>query len=710
VAAYRHSASAVQRAKKRSATGAAAYRTGTRLVDVRTGVEYDYTRRRGVAAAYLIVPGASRIDAVDRQSLWAAVELKHTRGDAVPAREFVTALPFELDPVDRLALALRYGRHVSDTYGVAVDVAVHLPSVKPGHDQRNHHVHFLMTACSVRASADGLLICGKKVEALDPIASRRRGGVPVEEAERATWAAMCNAALAAAGRADVVVDHRSYERQGVDQIPQVHLGPAAHDQLLRLQAGAENVVLLDRTRRYFEIETVREHVRAAKHWEAEVMRLEADVIEMPPTTTRPDEPVQGPSAVIVAIRPAAAEPPPAPTTAAVLAQVARLWTSLDRPQGLHDERRDSWRILRAMDRNNWQPDTPALRALLDAHPALRRQWADEITEREPEIAVAERERQRSIKREAARAFMAPVPSPRPQSRAAPAPEPLHTPPSLPVPVKPAVRVSDLDAAIADAEARLAEIEERERACGQAAEAYRRAQAALQAAQAGLWARIRTWVGAGAGAAEIEALAALKKAEQSAKSAGVGIVFGKAVVPATAGERIELKKQLVALHDERGGLIAADAATARRASAAVDQVVDLVNRAYKIVPVSQRSGWPALRGLDAAGGTEQLRERLVGDPGLAIALAHDLGQRLTEIELLESVAHGPSQGLIAVIATGPVQAWPEHWTAYFSGCEHRGQITPEELERAAEALELMPAGHIERDELLRMLAHDPAPGM
>ena len=95
--------SAVQRAKKRSATGAAAYRTGTKLVDVRTGAEYDYSRRRGVAAAHLIVPGAPHIDAVDRQALWAAVEQKHTRGDAVPAREVVGNIPCELDQIDGLA-------------------------------------------------------------------------------------------------------------------------------------------------------------------------------------------------------------------------------------------------------------------------------------------------------------------------------------------------------------------------------------------------------------------------------------------------------------------------------------------------------------------------------------------------------------------------------------------------------------------------------
>jgi hypothetical protein len=685
--------SAVQRSKQRSATGAAAYRSGTRLVDVRTGAEYDYTRRRGVAAAHLIVPGAG-IDAVDRQALWSAVEKKHTRGDAVPAREIVVALPCQLDPIDRTALALQYARELADRYGVAVDVAVHLPSIKPGHDQRNDHAHLLMSACSVQADATGIVVtCGKKVEALDPIAGRRRGGEPIAEVERARWAAMCNAALEAAGRSDVTYDHRSYERQGVDQIPQIHLGPDAHDNLLRHQNDPGNVVLLDRTREWLEIEKSNSYLREAQRFDAEVARLEAEIIEMPPPLPRPDKPVEGPSAVVVHLRTPAPEPPPAPDTAAVLAAVARLW--------------------HAHDRNNWQPDTTALRALLEAHPALRREWAAELTEREPEIAVAERERQRAIRREAARAVMSPVPS---SPRPAPAvPTPASLPVPVPVPVRPAVRASDLDAAIADAEARLAALEERERVRAAAAEAYRRAQSALQAAQAGLWARLRTWVGAGAGAAEIAAREALKAAEQGAKSAGVGIVFGKAVVPVDA-ERIELQKQLVALRDERGGLVVADA--------------------------EQRAEWPALRALDAAGSVQQLRDRLAVDPGLAIALAHDLGQRLPDIEALEglsrtdsglpgrpefvrvsraeSVVDGP-RGLLAVIEAGPARAWPGHFGAYFAGCSKRGEISEEELQLVAEVLSQLPPAAIEREEVLRLVvdriddqAHDeqddwPAPG-
>jgi len=44
---------------------------------------------------------------------------------------------------------------------------------------------------------------------------------------RGAWAEMCNAALEQNGHAEKI-DHRSYERQGIDQIPTIHLGVAAH--------------------------------------------------------------------------------------------------------------------------------------------------------------------------------------------------------------------------------------------------------------------------------------------------------------------------------------------------------------------------------------------------------------------------------------------------------------------------------------------------
>lgn len=54
----------------------------------------------------------------------------------------------------------------------------------------------------------------------------RTGGKPETlEHWREQWAAMCNARFAEKGL-ECRIDHRSYERQGVEQRPTVHEGPA----------------------------------------------------------------------------------------------------------------------------------------------------------------------------------------------------------------------------------------------------------------------------------------------------------------------------------------------------------------------------------------------------------------------------------------------------------------------------------------------------
>lgn len=217
VAQFHMSVKAIGRGAGRSATGAAAYRSAERIVDARTGEVHDYTRKAGVLATALVLPGGAK---PDRSEFWNGVEQHHKRGDAVLAREFTLALPAELPDTARERLAFDYGRELADRYGVAVDVALHEPD-KEG-DQRNYHAHVLMSACHV--TADGTL--GKKAVELDPIHCQRAKLENFAERERPRWAALHNERMAEHGRAERI-DHRSLEAQGIDREPQQHLGVAA---------------------------------------------------------------------------------------------------------------------------------------------------------------------------------------------------------------------------------------------------------------------------------------------------------------------------------------------------------------------------------------------------------------------------------------------------------------------------------------------------
>ena len=215
MASYHLSVKSVSRATGRSAPAAAAYRTATRIENQRDGVVHDYTRRGGVEDAFLVVPKDAAW-AQDRSALWNAAEGAEKRKDAKVAREYELALPHELNPAQRRALARGFAQEVVKRFGVAADTAIHAPH--PEGDQRNWHAHVLTTTRVV--TAEGM---GAKTRELDVIQTSG----PAVEALRALWAVRVNQALERAQVADRV-DHRSLERQGLgDLVATQHLGPAA---------------------------------------------------------------------------------------------------------------------------------------------------------------------------------------------------------------------------------------------------------------------------------------------------------------------------------------------------------------------------------------------------------------------------------------------------------------------------------------------------
>jgi hypothetical protein len=219
VAIFHLSAKIISRKAGRSATAAAAYRSGEKIIDERTGEIHDYTRKGGVEHAEVVMPSAADW-MPSRAELWNAVELKNKRGDAQVAREFVIALPEELSPGDRKELALRFAREIADRYGVAADVALHAPSQEG--DDRNHHAHILTTTNRI----DGHKL-GNKVRELDLVAHTMGGkfGKANEiDRLRERWEEMANQALEQSGHS-VRIDHRSLEAQGIDRVATSHLGP-----------------------------------------------------------------------------------------------------------------------------------------------------------------------------------------------------------------------------------------------------------------------------------------------------------------------------------------------------------------------------------------------------------------------------------------------------------------------------------------------------
>ena len=220
MAIFHLSAKIISRKAGRSSTGAAAYRAGEQVIDERTGEVHDYSRKRGVEHAEIVMPSATDWRPT-RAELWNVAELKNKRADAQLAREFVIALPDELSPEDRKRLALDFAHEIADRYSVAADVAIHAPS-RDG-DNRNHHAHILTTTNRVEGSK-----LGNKARELDHVAHTMSKHGQANEIDwlRERWAGMANTSLERNGHAERI-DHRSHADRGLDAEPTRHLGPTA---------------------------------------------------------------------------------------------------------------------------------------------------------------------------------------------------------------------------------------------------------------------------------------------------------------------------------------------------------------------------------------------------------------------------------------------------------------------------------------------------
>lgn len=240
MASYHLSVKTVKRSGGRSATAAAAYRSGTVIACEREGRVHDYTAKRGVQDCFILAPEGAPDWVQERAALWNAAEARESRSNSVTAREWELALPSELTDADRVALARDFAQTLVARYGVVADVAVHAPHTEG--DQRNHHVHILTTTRVM--APDGL---GAKTRILD---AAKTGGVEIE-AMRAVWAGLQNRALELAGTEERV-DHRSLEAQReaaleagdelaaevLDRAPEVKLGPAVNAMERRAQREA----------------------------------------------------------------------------------------------------------------------------------------------------------------------------------------------------------------------------------------------------------------------------------------------------------------------------------------------------------------------------------------------------------------------------------------------------------------------------------------
>ena len=267
MAIYHLNIQIISRSAGRSVVAAAAYRSGSVLHDRETDITHDFSRKSGIIYSEIDLPENAPDRFYDREILWNAVQRKESRKDAQFAREIQVALPKEFTREQQIECLRNYIQDNFVRKGMIADWSIH------DMDKGNPHCHILLTLRGFNLdkewnnkrvtffandrNQDGKPIYNPekpsyqpgnkdtekyRIPALDEEGNQKKRVRPKKGTEliwerisipltdwdehvmaeewRRNWAKEANKYLPKENQ----IDHRSFERQGLDRIPTIYEG------------------------------------------------------------------------------------------------------------------------------------------------------------------------------------------------------------------------------------------------------------------------------------------------------------------------------------------------------------------------------------------------------------------------------------------------------------------------------------------------------
>ncbi|HCS31544.1 MAG TPA: hypothetical protein DIW32_02720 [Eubacterium sp.] len=206
IAIYHFNVKVVSRGKNASAVAKAAYISGEKIKNSYDGVTHDYRKKKEIVHKEILLPSNAPPEFMKRAVLWNAVEQAEKRKNSQTAKHIDAALPVEISRDEQIDLARNFCLQCFVSRGMCADFAIH------DKGDGNPHVHILLT--TRRVDENGFTVKDRSWNEKSLLLEWRK-----------LWADWCNHKLYAVS--DERIDHRSYAAQGIDKIPQVHLGAAA---------------------------------------------------------------------------------------------------------------------------------------------------------------------------------------------------------------------------------------------------------------------------------------------------------------------------------------------------------------------------------------------------------------------------------------------------------------------------------------------------
>ena len=225
----------ISRGKGKSAVAASAYRSGEKIKNEYDGIVHDFTRKGGIAHTEILLPQNAPQEFSNRSILWNSVEKIEKSKNSQLAREVEVALPKELDREKQIQLVREYVKDNFVKVGMCADIALH------DKNDGNPHCHILLTMRPLNEDTTWGAK-SKKEYILDENGEKvklKNGNYKTKKINTVDWNEQDKAEQWREAWADITnkyleensiqgkVDHRSYQRQGIEQIPTIHLGVSA---------------------------------------------------------------------------------------------------------------------------------------------------------------------------------------------------------------------------------------------------------------------------------------------------------------------------------------------------------------------------------------------------------------------------------------------------------------------------------------------------
>lgn len=288
------------RSDGQSAISCVAYRSGEKLYDEELGLVSDFSKKQGVIFSDILLCENAPAEYHDRETLWNAVMKVEKASDAQFAREFEPALPREFDLEMQKKVLYEFFQPLVEA-GMCIDLSIH------DKGDGNPHCHAMATMRPILPNGkwglketkewdfvrdeNGDIVIdpshpdwwqdkkdpdrhGIRIPLLDENGNRKvdshnrkqwkrvskdaTGWNNPKNCEiwRSEWARICNQYLEPENQ----IDHRSYARQGILQIPQIHEGADARSIDKKYQQGRSE----ERSWRVIENEKIKQQNQILK--------------------------------------------------------------------------------------------------------------------------------------------------------------------------------------------------------------------------------------------------------------------------------------------------------------------------------------------------------------------------------------------------------------------------------------------------------------